>query len=113
MTRECISDFEKLKSFINGYEIVKNLQEAEYTSSLKKMHKCYFASITWNAELLNHKTRFFEAESRSTEDIVFRLSEVVSDLGISLFNWLSGGYKACNVMLRVAIENFIRSAGAA
>ena len=108
MTRECSEDFERIKSYINGYDISKNLSNKKYASSLKRMHKCYFSAVTWNAELLHNKEHFVAISSDYNNDIVFRLAEAVSDLGSSLFNWSNGNYKASRVLLRVAIENFIR-----
>ncbi len=112
MTRECTVDYQKVVTYIEGYNISKNLTVPEYLSSLKLMHKCYFSAITWNAELIHNKERFFKLESKCNEDIASRLSEVVSDLGSSLFNWVNGNYKASRVMLRIAIENFIRAVSA-
>lgn len=109
MTRECTADFKKIEKYINDFKISENLNEEEYKSSLKVMHKCYFAAITWNAEILHKKGAFLKLEGGGSEDIIIRLSEVVSDLGSSLFNWANGNYKASRIMLRVAIENFIRA----
>tara|TARA_R110001583_G_scaffold182511_1_gene340515 strand:- start:405 stop:1025 length:621 start_codon:yes stop_codon:yes gene_type:complete len=76
------------------------------------MHKCYFAAITWSAELNNSKQEFLKIHTCSNDDIFFRLIESVSDLGSSLFNWANGNYKASKVMLRISIENFIKATSA-
>lgn len=112
MTRECSADFKEIKQYIESYRINQNLKYPGYISSLKIMHKCYFASITWNAELIHNKADFLAMESSSNEDILLRLIEVVSDLGSSLFNWANGNYKASRIVLRVAVENFIRAVSA-
>jgi len=108
MTRECATDFKKIKGYINDYSISENIKQDEYISSLKKMHKCYFSTVTWNAELMHNKDIFLNLNGSSNNDIIYRLSEAVSDLGSSLFNWSNGNYKASRVMLRVSIENFVR-----
>lgn len=112
MTRECNTDFKAIKKYIDGYRISDNLHNVDYVLSLKKMHKCYFSSITWNAELLHKKIDFLNLETSCNEDTILRLSEVASDLGSSLFNWSNGNYKASRVMLRIAIENIIRAISA-
>ena len=94
------------------YNISKNLSYNKYTASLKKMHKCYFSAITWNAELIHNKDQFVLIIPDSNDDIAYRLTESVSDLGSSFFNWSNGNYKASRVLLRVAIENFIRGVSA-
>lgn len=112
MTRECAADFCKIKKYIDEYRISGNLAKPEYVSDLKVIHKCYFGAITWNAELLHNKILFLSIYENCNEEIVYRLAEVVSDLGSSLFNWSNGNYKASKIMLRVAVENFIRAVSA-
>lgn len=108
MTRECAADFKRIKRYINDYSISENIKQDEYLSALKKMHKSYFSAVTWNAELMHKKDLFIELNSDGDSEIIYRLSETVSDFGSSLFNWSNGNYKASRVMLRVAIENFVR-----
>lgn len=109
MTRECSADLSKMNIYVNEYKISNNLSHPEYVDSLKSMHKCYFSAIAWSAELQHESEKFQRQYVNSSEDIVFRLSESVSDLASSFFNWINGNYKASRVMLRVAIENFIRA----
>lgn len=109
MTRECSTDFNKIIEYVDGYKISDNLTHTEYVQSLKRMHKCYFSAISWSAELQHEGEKFLSEYSNSNEDIVFRLSETVSDLGSSFFNWINGNYKTSRVMLRVSIENFVRA----
>jgi hypothetical protein len=109
MTRECANDFDELKKYVDGYKISTSLKHSNYIQSLKKIHKCYFSAISWSAELQHERERFLAKYANSNEDVVFRISESVSDLGSSFFNWMNGNYKASRVMLRISIENFIRA----
>lgn len=111
MTRECTADFIKLEKYISDYSISCNLKENNYVQAAKRMHKVYFSLINWHVEYKN-QTEIFSKEYTSNEDILLRLSETVSDIGSSQFNWLSGSYKAARVMLRSAIENFVRALSA-
>lgn len=111
MTRECTADFVKLEKYISDYSISFNLKEKDYVKAAKRMHKVYFSLINWHVEY-KHQTDFFSKEYTSNEDILLRLSETVSDIGSSQFNWLNGSYKAARIMLRSAIENFVRALSA-
>lgn len=112
MTRECKSDFTALRTYIDQYRISKNLGDNTYIESLKSMHKCYFSLITWNAEMEYRKDVFMLQYGNCTDEICYRLSETASDMGASIFNWINGSYKTSRVMLRVAIENFVRAVSA-
>lgn len=112
MTRECTADYEKIKLYVNEYSMSKNLEHSDYKKFLKSMHKHYFSSITWSAELQQNKQGFLSLYADVNDDICFRLAESVSDLGSSLFSWANGNYKASKVMLRISIENFIRAISA-
>lgn len=112
MTRECKADFDALLGYITEYEIKKNLSKKSYCDSLKQIHKCYFALVTWRAEILYDEGMAFINSAGCTNEIVYRINESISDLGASLFNWINGSYKASRVMLRVGIENFIRALSA-
>ncbi|CAA0101031.1 Uncharacterised protein [Halioglobus japonicus] len=111
MTRECATDFERLESYLGNFSLSQNLCDPNYLASIKLMHKCYFSVLSWNAELIHRKEVFLESEARCSDDIILRISEAVSDLGSSFFNWSSGNYKASRIMLRVSIENFLRALG--
>lgn len=112
MTRECKADFVALKKYIEDFKISDNLEEPAYLDSLKNMHKIYFSLIIWNAEIEHSRDDFLLKYNDCSVDIVHRMSETVSDMGASLFNWLNGSNKTSRVMIRVAIENFIRSISA-
>lgn len=111
MTRECKADFKKLEDYISNYSISENLDKESYVMSARKMHKIYFSLMNWHAEYKEQKD-FFSSEYSDNPEIILRLSESVSDIGSSQFNWLNGSYKTSRVMLRSAIENFIRSVSA-
>jgi len=112
MTRECKADFVELKKFIEHYRISKYLENAAYLESLKNMHKVYFSMVNWNAEMEHRRKDFLLLYNDSSVGIVRRISESVSDMGASLFNWMNGSNKTARVMMRSAIENFIRSISA-
>ena len=111
MSRECSADFAQLQKYIASYGISSNQQQAAYVALSKSMHKYYFSAITWNVELSQRKVDFITIAG-ATEDIINRLSESVSDIGYAYFNWLHGSYKPARIMLRVAIENYIRAISA-
>lgn len=111
MTRECNHDFSKLKQYVSEYSIGCNLEQESYLKSAKRMHKVYFSLVNWHVEY-QHQMEFFSNKYTSNHDILIRLSEVISDVGSSKFNWLNGSYKASRVMLRSSIENFIRAVSA-
>lgn len=112
MTRECKADFIDLKKYIGNFNISESLEHAEYVESLKNMHKCYFSMIIWNAEIMHKKHDLLTQYKKCNEEIFSRISETASDMGASFFNWMNGSYKTSRVMLRVAIENFVRSVSA-
>lgn len=101
-----------LRDYVDQYDISANLTENAFLESLKNMHKCYFSMITWNAEMVHSEADFLFVYPTCTKEIISRISEAVSDIGSSLFNWINGGYKASRIMLRAAIENFVRSVSA-
>lgn len=112
MTRECNSDFAELEMYVRDYKVSNNLENDAYVKSMKSMHKCYFSVVTWNAEMEHNKAKFLEMYSDCNDEIVCRISEYVSDMGASLFNWINGSYKTARIMMRVGIENYIRAIGA-
>ncbi len=112
MTRECKADFSNLTTYIVNYRIASNLDQDDFVASLKRMHKGYFAAITWNAEIAHKTDAFMSLPPACSDHVTQRLSECVSDFGSSLFNWANGNYKAARVMLRVSIENAVRGISA-
>ncbi|MDE1341063.1 hypothetical protein [Vibrio aestuarianus] len=107
MTRECKSDFDSFLSYIASYKISENLEQTSYVETAKSMHKAYFSLLHFHCEL-NFQRELFRGEYSDDENILSRISEVVSDIGSSNFNWINGSYKASRVMLRSSIENFVR-----
>jgi len=112
MTRECKSDYALLSDYITSYSISQNLQATAYVDNLKNMHKCYFALITWNAELNHAKADFLLNNTNCNVEIILRLTEVVSDIRSALFNWINGSYKTSRIMIRTGLENFVRAVSA-
>lgn len=112
MTRECSQDFTSLQDYISKYSIADNLRDRSYVEAMKSMHKCYFSAITWHAEISSREEEIRADTQAFTSDVWMRISETVSDLGASLFNWINGSYKTSRIMLRAGIENFIRAVGA-
>lgn len=110
MTRECKLDYENFISYITDYHISGNLEQVSYVETAKSMHKAYFSLLHWHGEF-QHQKPFFESEYSNNEEILIRISEVVSDIGSSKFNWINGSYKASRVMLRSSIENIVRALG--
>jgi hypothetical protein len=112
MTRESDTDFKALKTYIEEYSISESVSNAGYLKSLRPMHKTYFSAITWNAELNSKKMSFLGMYPTANNDIAERIAESTSDMGAAYFNWINGGYKPSRVMIRVAIENFVRAVSA-
>lgn len=108
MTRECKSDFDKFINYITTYKIDHNLENLSYKTTAKRMHKAYFSLLHWHTEFI-YQHDFFIVNYSNNEDVLNRISEVISDVGSSKFNWINGSYKASRVMLRSSIENFIRA----
>jgi hypothetical protein len=109
MTRERKSDLISLNEFLSGYSIGKTLNNDKFQSDLRLIHKAYFSLLTWGAEMshgANSVTSELPAISGPFEQ---RLNEAFSDIDSAVFNWVQGGYKAARVMIRSAIENFVRS----
>lgn len=112
MSRECTADFAALRNYIDAYSVAPNLTKGSYIESLKAMHKVYFSVVSWHAEILSSKDDIFASRPQFTDNVWLRISEAVSDLSSSLFNWINGSYKACRIMLRSSIENFVRAIAA-
>lgn len=111
MTRECKQDFLMLKQYIASYSISSNLAREPYLLNARKMHKAYFSLVNWQVEF-HHQISFFSSKYSGNQEILLRLTESISDIGSSKFNWLNGSYKASRVMLRSSIENFVRAVSA-
>lgn len=108
MSRECKSDFDEFVNYISTYKVDDNLTKKSYVDTAKNMHKAYFSLLHWHTEFL-HQKDFFKEKFSNNEEVLIRISEVISDVGSSKFNWINGSYKASRVMLRSSIENFIRA----
>jgi hypothetical protein len=113
MVREVQQDFERLKGFIESYEIAGLLGNESYATPLKQGHSAYLALLTLWAEI---KHRFdsggieihgLKIEKGNTAEIL--IQEAVSDFGSALFCCLQGAYKPGSMALRSAVENYVRA----
>ncbi|GLT24597.1 hypothetical protein GCM10007933_40840 [Zoogloea oryzae] len=112
MTRERKSDFEALIAYVTSYKIPVKENGWRYKNALGAMHKSYFSLITLCCEMKENKDIFLKSATNPHEELMERLLETASDMGCSLFNWINGSYKTSRIMIRTAIENFVRTIGA-
>lgn len=112
MTRERLEDFSALKNYLNDYKIDKNIKDKLFLSDLKSIHKAYFSLLTWSGEMSFGEEVIKYKNKELPSEIIEIIFEVYSDIGSSIFNWTYGGYKTSRVMLRSAIENFVRAISA-
>jgi len=112
MTRERKSDFEALVEYVSDYKIPIKENGWRYKNSLGAMHKSYFSLITCCCEAKENQDIFLKLVKSPHDDLMERVLETASDMGCSLFNWINGSYKTSRIMIRTAIENFVRAIGA-
>lgn len=112
MTREQKSDFEALVTYISDYKIPIKENGQRYKNPLRAMHKSYFSLITFCCEAKENQDNFLSLLKNPHDELMGRILETASDMGCSLFNWINGSYKTSRIMIRTAIENFIRGIGA-
>ena len=60
---------------------------------------------------LSSITRYLKKTTTLDDESLDYINESISNIGSSVFNWLHGNYKTSLVMLRLAIENFVRGIG--
>ncbi|MBB5369872.1 MULTISPECIES: hypothetical protein [unclassified Janthinobacterium] len=109
MTRERLEDFSLLKDYLKKYNIQDNIKNKLFLENLKAIHKSYFSLLTWSGEIKFSEGLFKYKSIEISKEINELILESFSDIGSSIFNWTYGGYKTSRVMLRSAIENFIRA----
>lgn len=100
MSRRINDDFLLLEDFITNYQLSKYNSDPEQIEKYKSMHKKLYAFLVFVAE--------FERQSINKNSDKF-LSEVSSDLMLSLFCAIQGMYKPAKLQLRCGIENFIKA----
>lgn len=112
MVRAIDSDFESLKSFLEGYSLREIGYNPEQVSIVKAAHKSYlpflqFWAISSDEATKNHFSIFSQPISVETPEFSY-LREAVSDVGSGLFCCLHGAYKPGHMALRSSIENYLR-----
>lgn len=108
MTRERKADLGALNEYLASYSIREIVANRAYQAELKGIHKVYFSVLNWNAEMLCGENSMIASKKDDVELLNARLAESFSDIGSAVFNWSHGGYKTARIMIRSAIENFIR-----
>jgi hypothetical protein len=115
MARDVREDFQNLEQFIRQYRLPDPADNPALRNLLSRQHKVYHAILTLLAELEHQSwhpiTQTDPRGSYANDLIRERLLEFASDLGSALFAWLNGMYKAARLLLRSAIENFIKTIG--
>lgn len=112
MTRESKQDLELLRKFVTAYNLTAVSHNAEFDKSLAQQHRRYLALLIFIAEISEQRTTLF-TESRDLSHLpselqIAYLDECASDVGQALFCWMNGAYKGSRVLLRSAIENFVK-----
>lgn len=100
MSRRLTKDFEKLSSFLCGYNLGTYTARQQQINECKAMHKKLYGLMIFSAE--------YSFQNKYTYFSKF-LEEMSSDLLLSLFNWIQGMYKPAKLELRCAIENFLKA----
>lgn len=109
--REINKDYQDLKKFINDYKIQSSISDIQFNGVLKRMHKRYYAFLALHHELMV-EGGFTENLTDELKDIFkFRIGEVLSELGTTLFLSIHGCYKASKLVMRSSIENFSKAVG--
>jgi hypothetical protein len=112
MVRIISDDFTQLKTYINDYSLAGVATNSEYLDQVSRLHKRYYALLTFIAELEANNYMFvtnkFGFDEPKTNRFKLYTKEAVSDLGIALFNWINGAYKGARLLVRSSIENIIR-----
>lgn len=111
MTREVISDYEKLLKYIDTYTISDLVSNKYFKSQLVMIHKNYIALLTIMSELDHQNKQGSVSEIALNDDFFNYILESVSDIGNAIFCWINGAYKPSRIMMRSSIENFIRGVG--
>jgi len=100
MSRRINRDFTKLTEFVADYSLNRFLHEQNQLLECKSMHKKLFGLMIFVAEF---------NQQNPTDITSIYMNEMISDLMLSLFNWVQGMYKPSKLELRCAIEEFFKS----
>ena len=114
MARKIDADFEQLKQFLDGYQLVDIGKSPEQLSIVKAAHKAYLPFLQFWAicsdKAVKKSFGIFNRPIRSADLELAYLRESVSDVGTGFFCCLHGAYKPGQMALRSSIENFLRFA---
>ena len=102
MNRIVQNDYEKLLSYFYSYNLKDIIEDANFQSNAKSIHRKLYAYIVFKNEAVSK--HFFAADIMNNY-----YSEVSSDLILSLFCWANGAYKSSEFQLRSTIENFLKA----
>jgi hypothetical protein len=112
MTREAKQDLEALRKFVADYDLSLLEKSSEFSDALASQHLRYLGLLTllveFSDQLVTLKQQKKDSVHLPTEQQILFLRESVSDIGQSLFCWIHGAYKANRIMLRSAIETFVK-----
>jgi len=103
MPREIPADLKDLLLFFEEYSLKSNIEDEGFLSTIKTVHKSYFSflSFVYGMSFMN--------DGKIAPQIIDRMKESSSDLGTVIFLLANGAYKPANLMVRSAIENFMKS----
>jgi hypothetical protein len=102
----------ELISFLEAYSLGKTIaSNREFKTLLRSLYKRHHALLVWHTDL--HAREVWEGNGE--KDATFReyLGEATSDVCQSVLLFAQGLYKPAYLVLRSAIENFIRCIGIA
>lgn len=112
MARLVDQDFIRLRAFLNEYALTDVLQSKTREQLIKRGHKhCLAALQVW--AIAGHLTRsgqltFQQILLKEATPQFEQISETFSDVTSSFFTAIHGLYKPAHMLLRSAIETFIR-----
>lgn len=101
--------FKKLEDFLASYAYKSLLANATFLTHLKKIHR-KFHSLLILHHYLSSKPIWPKEVVRSREFTDY-LTETTSDISQSIFSFCHGSYKSSFLLLRSAIENFVKVIG--
>lgn len=108
MTRETITDFQKLQTFVCEYSLSRLGETPSYIRELKRIHKVYFSLLSWHCEFILATNEIIYNTCPIGDSCKERINETISDIGSSIFCWINGAYKPSKMLLRSAIENICK-----
>ncbi|RJO60677.1 hypothetical protein C4544_04645 [candidate division WS5 bacterium] len=105
-----LSGLEELSTFLSNYNLSAISSDPLFKKAIASLYKKYHPLLTWHSNLSLRKPRHFRD---TTSLAIFRqyLCEVTSDSCYSILVWSQGLYKPAHLLLRSAIENFIKCLG--